>query len=138
VAHQRGVAGFSPDILAPDVLERQDHRHERLRRRLPSRNECIGEHQPLVLHNLQIDAPVGELGPVRPAHHYHVAAARPHIEFGLRRRPRQRSEPLHQQRGIGPGPEHFRRRRVDHARQNQVAIGGFFGLGHVLSPVGRP
>src|SRR5262245_26974752 len=128
MAHAGGVAR-----LAADVLEGEDHRHERLLGRLPRRGIGVRDDEPLVFDHFEIDAPVGQVLAVGTAHHHQVGAARPHVEFGHRRGVGQRREPLLEQPGVGPRAEHLGARRIDEAGQDEFAVrrrGGFGGGGH--------
>src|SRR5580704_10010891 len=70
VANERRVS-----CLAALILERQDHRHEGFLRRLPSVRVGIGENEPLVFFDFEIDTPVWHLLTVRAAHDDQVRAS---------------------------------------------------------------
>jgi hypothetical protein len=99
MTHAGGVAR-----LPAFIFERQDDRHEGLLRWLPSSGIGIGEDQSLVRHDIEIDPCARHVVAVRATHDDRVGAARPHVEFRMRRRPGQRGKPLLQQSCIGPGP----------------------------------
>src|SRR5215471_10361287 len=132
VTHSGGVL-----CLTAFVFKGEDHRHEGLFRWLPCLGVGIGEDEPLVLNDFEIDATVRKFIAVWAAHDNEAGTAWSHVGFSDWCGPRQRSKPLLEECGFRPGTKDLFARRIDDACQDQLTIhsrGTLVRGSHNLSP----
>src|SRR5215831_20197743 len=117
VTHSGGVL-----CLTAFVFKGEDHRHEGLFRWLPCCGVGIGEDEPLVLNDFEIDAAARKFIAVWASHDNEAGTARSNVGFSDWCCPRQRSKPLLEECGFRPCTKYLCARRINNACQDKLAI----------------